>query len=171
MTFLALFLASTMTMAKHPDAKAGEITKLSFTDGDKEFPYWLFVPKKSDGKAAPLILFLHGSGEREGGTKGPHEVGLPPAIPKFAEDFPFYVIIPRFGRRGSWKADGEDGKRAMAILEQVVKSHSIDEKRLYLTGLSMGGNGTWELATAYPDKWAAIRITRSTREWITIVGI
>lgn len=138
-------------------AKPGVITPLTFKDGGKEYPYWLYVPRQADAKEpAPLILFLHGSGEREEGKKGPHEVGLPPAIKKQGEDFPFYVLIPQFGRQGSWRASGPDAKRAMAILEQVMKDHAIDAKRLYLTGLSMGGNGTWEFATAYPKQWAAI---------------
>jgi predicted peptidase len=145
------------TMAKHKSAdtpEPGKITKLSFKEGDKEYPYWLYVPKNAK-KGSPLIFFLHGSGEREGGAKGPHQVGLPPAIAKH-QDFPFYVLIPQFSKQGSWKADGDDAKRAMKILDKVVEEFSIDSKRLYLTGLSMGGNGTWEQAVAYPKKWAAI---------------
>lgn len=134
--------------------EAGAITKKMFKQGDKEYPYWLYVPKNAK-KDAPLILFLHGSGEREGGSKGPHQVGLGPAISK-QSDFPFYVIMPQFGKQGSWKADGDDAKRAMAILDEVMKENSIDSKRLYLTGLSMGGCGVWENAVAHPTKWAAI---------------
>ncbi len=134
--------------------EAGQITRKTFTQGDKEYPYWLYVPKEAK-KDAPLILFLHGSGEREGGKKGPQEVGIGPAIAS-QKDFPFYVVIPQFSKTGSWKAEGDDAKRAMAILDEVMKNHSIDSKRLYLTGLSMGGNGTWENAVAYPNKWAAI---------------
>lgn len=134
--------------------EAGQINKKTFSQNGKDYPYWLYVPKGAK-KDAPLILFLHGSGEREGGAKGPQEVGIGPAIAK-QKDFPFYVIIPQFSKQGSWKADGNDAKRAMAILDEVVKERSIDTKRLYLTGLSMGGCGVWENAVAYPDKWAAI---------------
>lgn len=139
--------------AKTTRDEAGQITKKTFKQGDKEYPYWLYVPKNAK-KDAPLILFLHGSGEREGGAKGPHQVGIGPAIAK-QKDFPFYVVMPQFSKKGSWKADGDDAKRAMAILDEVVKENSIDKKRLYLTGISMGGNGTWENAIAYPEKWAA----------------
>jgi predicted peptidase len=134
--------------------EAGQINKKTFIQNGMDYPYWLYVPKGAK-KDAPLILFLHGSGEREGGAKGPQEVGIGPAIAK-QKDFPFYVIIPQFSKQGSWVANGDDAKRAMAILDEVVKEQSIDTKRLYLTGLSMGGCGVWENAVAYPDKWAAI---------------
>ncbi|HMP18455.1 MAG TPA: hypothetical protein PKD72_15625, partial [Gemmatales bacterium] len=145
------------TMAKRlrgESPEPGAITKLTFQDGEKSYPYWLYVPKNAK-KGSPLILFLHGSGEREGGAKGPHQIGLGPAISRH-ENFPFYVLIPQFGKQGSWKADGEDALRAMKLLDTVIKEYEIDVKRLYLTGLSMGGNGTWEQAVAYPKKWAAI---------------
>jgi predicted peptidase len=152
---LTCLSGETMAMRRTKDtAEAGTITKLSFKDGDKEYPYWLYVPKNAR-KGSPLILFLHGSGEREGGAKGPHEVGLGPAIAK-QQNFPFYVLIPQFSKKGSWKADGDDARRTMKLLDSVVKAYDIDTKRLYLTGLSMGGNGTWEQAVAYPKKWAAI---------------
>lgn len=161
-TLLAILLTSLTSTStnmaarrtKTYDAEAGKISKLSFKDGDKEYPYWLYVPKNAK-KNAPLILFLHGSGEREGGSKGPQQVGLGPAIAN-QKDFPFYVVIPQFSKQGSWKADGADALRTMKLLDAVVKEYDIDTKRLYLTGLSMGGNGTWEQACAYPDKWAAI---------------
>ena len=134
--------------------EAGQLNRKLFKDGDKEYPYWLYVPRNAK-ENAPLILFLHGSGEREGGSKGPHQVGIAPHIDK-QKDFPFYVVIPQFSKQGSWKAEGTDAKRAMAIMDDVIKQYKINEKKLYLTGLSMGGNGTWENAVAYPDKWAAI---------------
>lgn len=163
-TLLAITLActcchpSSFSMAARPkltaQPEAGVIHKMTFKDGDKEYPYWLYVPKNAK-KNAPLILFLHGSGEREGGSKGPQQVGIGPAIAK-QTNFPFYVLIPQFSKQGSWKADGADAKRTMKLLDTVVQEYQIDTKRLYLTGLSMGGNGTWEQACAYPTKWAAI---------------
>jgi predicted peptidase len=164
MTVVAAFLLSTLLApgmprphSASPEAKPGVITPLSFKHGDKDYPYWLYVPKRKDtSKPAPLILFLHGSGERAGGKKGPHEVGIGPAISKQGDNFPFYVLFPQFSRSGSWIASGADARRAMTLLDHVIKDHPIDEKRLYLTGISMGGNGTWELAIAHPKKWAAI---------------
>ena len=130
-----------------------------FKDADgKEHKYVLFVPHNYKGdREYPLILFLHGAGEREGGKKMPAEVGIGPAVKKQEKTFPFFVVIPRCGPAPrNWLATGEDAKRAVAMVDDVQKAYKIDSKRLYLTGLSMGGFGTWSLAVKYPDRWAAI---------------
>jgi len=71
------------------------------------------------------------------------------------EDFSFIAVFPQSQKR-TWKADSDDAKRALAILDEVQKSYKVDAKRIYLTGLSMGGFGTWSLAAAFPERWAAI---------------
>ena len=129
------------------------------TDGT-EHKYVLFVPHdyKKD-KPTPTILFLHGAGEtkqKEGKAgKMPVEVGIGPAIKKREKSFPFLTIIPQAPKFG-WGAGSDGAKMALGILESVEKEYSVDPKRVYLTGLSMGGMGTWSLAMAMPDKWAAI---------------
>jgi len=128
-----------------------------FVDSDgKEAKYVLFVPHdyKAD-KAVPVILFLHGSGESGNDGKKQAAQGLGNAIKKRDKDFPCIVVFPQSQKR-TWKADSDDSKRALQILELVQKEYKIDPKRVYLTGLSMGGYGTWSLATKYPDRWAAI---------------
>ncbi|MCS7047499.1 MAG: prolyl oligopeptidase family serine peptidase, partial [Gemmataceae bacterium] len=107
----------------------------------------------------PLILFLHGAGERGDDGQLPVMQGIANGGIKFKngeKKFPFFVIFPQCRKNGNWKAGGPDANRALAILAEVQKEYKIDDKRLYLTGLSMGGFGTWSLAAAYPDKWAAI---------------
>jgi predicted peptidase len=119
-------------------------------------PYVLFVPHGYDGtKEFPIILFLHGAGETKGGTKQPVEVGIGPAIKKQEKTFPAIVVIPQSEKR-TWQATSDDGKRAIAILDATVKELKVDKKRQYLTGLSMGGYGTWSNSAAHPDRWAAI---------------
>jgi predicted peptidase len=133
------------------------------TDGT-EFKYVLFVPHSyKKGEPTPTILFLHGAGEtkpKEGSKpktapKMPVEVGIGPAIRKREKAFPFLTIIPQAPVRG-WQAGGESAKMALGILGAVEKEYSVDPKRTYLTGLSMGGMGTFSLAAAMPEKWAAI---------------
>lgn len=128
-----------------------------FKDADgKEAKYVLFVPHDYKGdKAYPVILFLHGAGET--GTDGHRqaEVGIGPAIRKREQTFPFITVFPQSQKR-TWRADSADAKRALAILDEVQKQYKTDPKRVYLTGLSMGGFGTWSLAAKYPDRWAAI---------------
>jgi predicted peptidase len=143
-------------------ADTGFIDKTFKDSYGTEHKYVLFVPNnyKKD-TPTPTILFLHGAGEtkpKDGAkSKGkmPVEVGIGPAIKKREKDFPFLTIIPQAPSFG-WGADSVGGKLALAILDDVEKNYSVDKKRIYLTGLSMGGMGTWSHAVATPDKWAAI---------------
>jgi len=154
LTLAAAFLAA--PAFAQDKAKTGFVdAKFKNADGT-ESPYVVFVPHEYDGKKQlPVILFLHGSGETKGGTKMPVEVGLPPAIKAREKTFGFITVIPQSEKR-TWAATSDDGKRALAILETAIKQYNGDPKRIYLTGLSMGGYGTWSMAVAHPDKWAAI---------------
>ena len=122
-----------------------------------ESKYVVFMPAayKTDGEPFPVILFLHGMGES--GTDGIAQatVGIGPAITRSKKPFPFIVIMPQSPKR-SWMADSPDGQTAIAILDEVGKEYKLDPNRTYLSGLSMGGYGTWSLAVKYSDKWAAI---------------
>jgi predicted peptidase len=139
------------------DTKTGFLSK-DFTDPDgAKIPYVVFVPHDYDGsKEYPVILFLHGAGESKNrGPKQPVEQGIGKAIKAQEKTFGFITVIPQ-SQKGGWGATGVEGKRAVAILDEVTKSYKTDAKRVYLTGLSMGGFGTWSLAAAHPDRWAAI---------------
>ncbi len=147
-------IGSTVAPAAEPDH--GFLEKTYRGDDGKESKYTLFVPYDYKGdKPYPLIVYLHGSGE--GGTDGkrPANVGLGSAIRKQEKTFPFFVVFPQ-SHNGEWKADSEDAKRVIAILDDVEKTYKIDPKCVALTGMSSGGDGTWALAVAYPDRWAAI---------------
>lgn len=158
---VGLLIGTTQLPVRAEDAKTGFVDKKFKNADGAESPYVVFVPKDYDGKKEfPVILFLHGAGEtknpkatKEG--KMPVEVGIGPAIKKREKDFPFIVVIPRAEGFG-WGADGPNAKRALAMLDEVMKEYKIDAKRQYLTGLSMGGAGTWSVAAAHPDRWAAI---------------
>ena len=145
-TCLTIILAASTLHAG--DAKVGFIAKL-YKGPEGDAKYVVYVPKSYTGdKAFPLILFLHGAGET--GTDGEKQVkvGLAPAIKKM-DKFPFIAVFPQ-SQKGGWQADKIEGKRAMSILAEVEKSYKVDSKRIYLTGLSMGGFGTWSLAAAHP---------------------
>ncbi|MFO0970533.1 MAG: prolyl oligopeptidase family serine peptidase [Gemmataceae bacterium] len=150
LSLLAALLTTTALGAG--EAKTGFINK-KFTDDAK---YVVFVPHDYDGaKAFPVILFLHGAGETGSDGVKQSKVGLGAAIKKNEKKFEFIVVMPQSQKR-TWQANSEDGKRALAILDQVMKDYKTDAKRIYLTGLSMGGFGTWSMATAHPERWAAI---------------
>ena len=149
--FVLQFAVVPQPFAVAQDGKTGFIHKEY--EGAK---YQIFVPyEHKSGEKLPVILFLHGSGET--GTDGELQAkqGIGTAIRKREKTFPFLTILPQSHKR-NWKADSEDGKRAMAILDLIMKEYDGDPKRTYLTGLSMGGAGTWSVAMAYPERWAAI---------------
>jgi len=162
-TLLAAVVA-TVFASSAVAADTGFVDKTFKDSSGTEHKYVLFVPHdyKKD-KPTPTILFLHGAGETKqkegakakGSPKMPVEVGIGPAIKKREKTFPFLTIIPQAPTFG-WGAGSAGGKLALAILEEVEKDYSVDKKRIYLTGLSMGGMGTWSHAVTTPEKWAAI---------------
>lgn len=157
-TFLSL-LTGFAVMASSQAADTGFLDKSFKDSAGTEHKYVLFVPNDyKKGTPTPTILFLHGAGEtmqKSGKGKMPVEVGIGPAIKKRAKTFPFITIIPQAPVRG-WQNGGKSAEMALGILASVEKEYSVDPKRTYLTGLSMGGFGTWSLAFNHPKKWAAI---------------
>ncbi len=124
--------------------------------GGEEHKYALYLPAQYEDDAKhrwPVIVTLHGSGEM--GTNGmtPTVVGLPVYIAANPKRFPFVTIVPQ--ARTMWWGD-EDALVVFEILEQVLREYRTDRDRVYLTGFSMGGFGSWELAVARPDVFAAI---------------
>jgi predicted peptidase len=130
----------------------------TFVDADKKsYPYVIFIPHKLDpGSRPPVILFLHGSGERGDNGLDQIMVGLGTGLWKQRATFPFVAVFPQCATDGRWFADGADAKRALMILKQAQDEFHTDPDRVYLTGLSMGGTGTWSLAAAHPGMFAAI---------------
>lgn len=102
-----------------------------------------------DGRL-PLIVFLHGAGER-GTDIELVKVHGPPKIVETQGRFPFAVLSPQCKEGNSWNPVTLD-----LLLDEIVGEHAIDPSRIYLTGLSMGGRGTWDWAMYRPDRFAAI---------------
>jgi len=122
-----------------------------------ESKYVVFIPAayKTDGEPFRVILFLHGMGESGSDGIAQTTEGIGPAITRSQKPFPFIVVMPQSPER-SWMADSTDGQTAIAILDEVGKEYKLDPNRTYLSGLSMGGYGTWSLSATYPERWAAI---------------
>lgn len=113
----------------------------------------VFVPHGIPLERLPTILFLHGMGES--GTDGIKQsaVGLPQAIRLGSQRWPFLVVMPQKPTANSFWADYRD--ELADVLKSVEGEFSIDPSRLYLTGLSQGGRGTFDLAKRLPWKFAA----------------
>ncbi|PHQ36204.1 carboxylesterase family protein [Rhodopirellula bahusiensis] len=146
--------------------KPGEQTENFFSipqpaEGRPEkLPYLLYTP--SDyvaGQGAPMLLFLHGLGESgDGNFKQIAVHGPPKRVAKEGKEFPFVIVSPQSPHPGkerelvvaSWKVD-----ELMALLDHVEEHLTIDTSRVYVSGLSMGGFGTWRLAATHPERFAA----------------
>jgi len=118
-----------------------------------EINYLLFLPEGYAVDAAkkwPLMMFLHGAGER-GTNLAKLTVHGPPKIVKERADFPFILVSPQCPAGETW-----DDATLLALLDQVIEEHRVDARRVYLTGLSMGGFGTWSLGIKHPGRFAAI---------------
>jgi len=127
----------------------------------KEVPLLLYTPRDySADKKWPLVLFLHGLGESGEGGEELERVKIHGPCKQISEGkhFPFVVVAPQNPRPGSY----EEVKKAWppellaSLLDRAESDLAIDSDRIYVTGLSMGGFGSWNLACAYPDRLAAV---------------
>lgn len=168
---------------KDPGRKVGFIRKTLKLDDGTERIYQVWVPLDyAAGKKWPVILFLHGKGES--GTDGEKILiqGLPKEIKKRQGKFEFIVVIPQSASgaamtvpskgapktaekgpagpaapprpRGGWV--GADEEFAIKALQATQREYATDSDRVYLTGLSMGGFGTWRMAVNHPTLFAAL---------------
>jgi predicted peptidase len=112
--------------------------------------YLLYLPPKYDkgDEKWPLVVFLHGAGETGNDLKMVKKHGPPKLVEQ--KEFPCIVVSPQAPTRG-WNVEALNG-----LIDDVIAKYRVDKDRVYLTGLSMGGYGTWALAAAYPDKFAAV---------------
>ena len=121
-----------------------------------EHRYVVYVPRDySKDKKWPVILFLHGAGERGTDGEKQSQVGIGSAIRMAPERFPAVVVMPQCAPNQNWGKD-EMIEFAVKALDQTVTDYNGDTDRLYLTGLSLGGFGTWAIGAKYPDKFAAL---------------
>jgi len=137
----------------------GGFVRRRYRDGSGiEFNYAVSPPSGYPGtRPWPLILFLHGYDEREGGPRGDLflDVTFPAAVNKRRDNRPFLAVVPQ-GKSGGWSPGGADAEMVLGVLDEVRRDYNVDPRRIYLTGVSSGGSGVWALAAAHPNLWAAI---------------
>lgn len=106
-------------------------------------------------RSCPLIMFLHSAGKRPDDLRKVW-VPMPPKIPGTQEPLPFVLLLPQCPKDSQGTYKGWSEELLIGLLDDIVSRHSVDEARVYVTGMSMGGSGTWNLAAACPDRFAAI---------------
>jgi predicted peptidase len=136
----------------------------TYTDGTNTLPYRLFVPEDYDpGAAYPLVLFLHGAGERGTDNRRQLTGQTAPLVfvhPENQERWPCFMLAPQCPPGGFWDNIGREEpstwmRLTLEAIAELGQEFSIHPGRVYITGLSMGGFGTWDVITRYPGLFAA----------------
>lgn len=152
---LLLFCLAAAVPAKAKKIETGFLDR-SLTLRGTVYKYQVFVPDNwSPRQKWPVILFLHGSGERGEDGLLQTTVGLPAAVRNDRSRFPAIIVIPQC-RKKLWWPEAPMDEVAIQALEAAQKEFHGDPQRSYLTGLSMGGYGTWHLAGKFPGRFAAL---------------
>ncbi len=144
------------------------------TDDGKtvKIAYRLLTPEHVEpGKKYPLVVFLHGAGER--GNDNVAQLKFLPewmAAPEMRKKYPCFILAPQCPNDKKWvevpwdkkhsqpmpKEPSEQMRQVVGMMDELLKSEPIDSHRVYLTGLSMGGYGSWDLAERMPERFAAV---------------
>jgi predicted peptidase len=124
--------------------------------GNQIFRYQVYVPFGWNKRVRwPIVLFLHGSGERGDDGLKHTQVGIGAAVRMHADRYPAVIVFPQCRPDKTWwDADMQD--IALKALDRATREFNGDPERTYLTGLSMGGYGTWSIAYRHPGRFAAL---------------
>jgi predicted peptidase len=146
---LSMWLAALVSFP----AAAGFVSR-QVTIDHHSYRYQVFVPDGwTSRRTWPVVLFLHGSGERGDDNARQLSQGLPPWLREHGANFPALVVMPQAPAGSYW--NGVSERMAMRALADSVAEFRGDRRRLYLTGLSMGGYGVWQFAIDHPGVFAA----------------
>ncbi len=146
-TLALMFCTATPAFCEDSPQKAAKLD----IEIKAQVDYWIYLPQDYDKQEkVPLLLFLHGAGER-GNDLNKVKVHGPPKLIEAGKKFPFIVVSPQCPE-GRWWATHE----LVALIDNLESKYKIDPDRIYVTGLSMGGFGTWALADRIPNRLAAI---------------
>jgi predicted peptidase len=161
MALLKMLLGTMMAMATPVSATERATGLLSRTAnvGNNSYHYQVYIPaslkQTPQPQKVPVIVFLHGIGQRGEGGYVPAQGGAGMMVRSYMERMPAVVVMPQC-RKGRYWHDAEMSEMVLATLNQTVEEFGGDPQRLYLIGVSMGGYGAWHMASEYPDKFAAI---------------
>jgi len=151
----AILTATSILQAQSPEPGKQVEQKLRLKSGG-EIPFLLYLPKDFESKPGkvPVMLFLHGRGESDGPLSVVRKWGAPRQVDR-GENLPYVLVSPQCPRSDSWDKLTQQAA-LLELLQFVTEKFRGDEDRIYLTGLSMGGYGSWRLASDHADKFAAV---------------
>ncbi len=167
----ALVASPLAAFAEPKEGSLDLLEKKTYTDADgKKLPYRLLKPMNVDPKETyPLVVFLHGAGERGDDNEAQLRHGVPEFLtPENRKDRPCFLIAPQCPAEQKWvdvdwgadshlqpKEPAESMRLVLGLIDEARKDYPVDPKRIYITGLSMGGFGTWDILARRPDLFAA----------------
>lgn len=126
-----------------------------FNNGDFKLGYYVYEPKREKEEKLPLVVFLHGAGERgdgEGELDKIFNIAIPRMI-KEGKKYPAVVLMPQCPSNMVWN----DIVFALKnLIDSIVLKYNIDDKKISITGISMGGYGTWEMGMLFPEFFSAM---------------
>lgn len=120
-----------------------------------EFGYYLYAPNEQPKENIPLIVFLHGAGERGNGTTDLKLINVN-ALPKYitqGAEYPAFILCPQCPKGFVWNNFVVSLKK---LIDDISEKYSVDKNKIALTGISMGGYGTWEMGITYPGFFSCI---------------
>ncbi len=156
MAYLSILCFSLTASAFAEEPSAGKQVEQSFKAKDSgQVPYLLYLPKQFDKNSHfPVMLFLHGRGESDGPLSVVAKWGPPQLITR-GEELPYILISPQCPKEDSWSSPTQQ-TRVLELLDSIIERFGADKNRIYLTGLSMGGSGSWRMAADQPKRFAAV---------------
>lgn len=143
-------------VAQSAEPAAGKQVEQTFktTDG-ADVGYLLYLPENyAPSTALPVMLFLHGRGESDGPLSVVAKWGPPLSIAR-GDKLPYILISPQCPKEDNWSSPTQQ-TRITELLEAVINKFGGNKDRVYLTGLSMGGSGSWRMAADHPERFAAV---------------
>jgi predicted peptidase len=142
-------------VSKGAEPAAGKQVEQELSVDGAKVRYLLYLPKEYGSKEkVPLMLFLHGRGESQPPLSNVAKWGPPRQLAR-GEHLPYIVVSPQCPTNESWGQPGQQ-KLLVKLLDQVTEKYKVDQSKIYLTGLSMGGYGSWRLAADHPERFAAV---------------
>ena len=154
---LCLAMVTPPSNAAQQEPAPGKQVELELKNKEGEsIPFLLYLPRdyKSEEGQWPLMLFLHGRGESNGPLSLVMKWGPPRKVER-GENLPYILVSPQCPRKDNWNSTKQQSL-LIQLLDHIQDTYQTDKDKVFLTGLSMGGHGSWRLAADHADRFAAV---------------